>query len=101
MEKNDAKKKFLEFVYSMMNAAFMQMGKTVNPITGKTEKDLPGAKSTIDLLEMFEAKTKGNLDNDEEKFLRDTLTMLRLNYVEEVKTEESKPKEQEAKTNGK
>lgn len=79
MNSDQAKEKFLEFTYSMMNAAFMQMGKTPNPITGKVEKDIVGARSTIDLLEMFSAKTEGNLDDQEKKFLDDALDMLRLN----------------------
>jgi hypothetical protein len=36
----------------------------------------------IDILDMLSAKTKGNLDPEEQKMLNDSLTMLRLHYVE-------------------
>jgi len=43
------------------------------------------AKGTIDLLEMLQRKTKGNLDDDEQKLLEHVLYELRLNYVDEMK----------------
>ena len=38
----------------------------------------------IDQLEMLERKTKGNLDKREERLLRESLTTLRLTFVEVV-----------------
>ena len=35
---------------------------------------------------MLEAKTKGNLDADEQRMLKDLLTSLQLNYVETSRT---------------
>jgi len=59
-----------------------QMGKLVDPATGKAEPNLDMAQQTIDLLTMLEAKTKGNLDKDEERLLKETLSSLQLTYVE-------------------
>jgi hypothetical protein len=49
--------------------------------------DLEAAQFTIDILEMIEAKTAGNLDSDEQRLLKDTLSSLRLNYVETARDE--------------
>jgi len=47
----------------------------------KREPDLALAKYNIDMLEMLEEKTKGNLTDDEKKTLVDTLNELRMAYV--------------------
>ena len=43
------------------------------------------AKHSIDMLGMLEEKTKGNLTEDEEKYLKHTLYELRMNYLDEMK----------------
>ena len=58
------------------------LGKTLSPVTNKIEKNLPAAQSTIDMLDMLEAKTKGNLSENEAKLLKSILSELKLNYVE-------------------
>jgi Domain of unknown function (DUF1844) len=77
---------FLGLVASLQASAWMLMGKVSNPMTGKIERDLARAQETIDLLGMLEEKTRGNLDPDEERFLRQILLELRMNYVEELKS---------------
>ncbi len=42
------------------------------------------------MLDMLSAKTRGNLDEEERKMLLDTLTMLKLNYVETSKSADAK-----------
>lgn len=73
---------FTHLVMSLASSAMQHMGKLVNPGSGKTEINLEAAQSTIDVIEMLSAKSKGNLDNEESRFLQQTLTTLRLNYVE-------------------
>ena len=60
---------FLSLVFSLSAAAMQQMGKILNPITNKTEKNLEQAKVSIDIIEMLVEKTKGNLSAEENKFL--------------------------------
>jgi hypothetical protein len=48
----------------------------------KREPDLELAKYNIDMLETLEAKTKGNLTAPEEKVLNNTLSELRMGYVQ-------------------
>ncbi len=79
-QKEDAR--LAQLVLMLGTSALQQMGKLVHPATGKAEVDLEGAQFSIDLLEMLERKTRGNLTEDEKRFLADHLTNLRLNYVE-------------------
>ena len=83
---------FLQLVFSFQQAAWMQLGKIANPISGKIEKNLDAAKMSIDMLIMVKEKTKGNLDTEEEKILANAITELELNYVAESKKETSDKK---------
>ena len=47
----------------------------------KKEPDLALAKYNIDMLETLQEKTKGNLSNEEEKVLENTLSQIRMAYV--------------------
>lgn len=80
---------FLSLMFSLAQAAMSQMGKMSNPQTGQVDRDLDGAKMSIDLLLMLRDKTKGNLTADEEKILTGTLADLELNYADEAKKEGS------------
>lgn len=73
---------FMDLVAMLSATTMQQMGKIINPLSGKTELNLDAAQATIDLLEAIEAKTQGNLDREEDRFLKNTLTTLRMNFVE-------------------
>ena len=75
---------FIQIVAMFQTAALQQMGKLRNPMTEKIEKDLHQAQLSIDILDMFKEKTKGNLSSDEERFLSSILQDLKLNYVDEL-----------------
>ena len=72
---------FVQLVTMLYSAAMQQMGKVVNPLTNKIEKNLEHAKLSIDMLTMIEEKTKGNLSEEEKKVLENTLTEVRMAYV--------------------
>lgn len=94
---------FFQAVFSLQTAAMQQLGKIVSPVTGKVERDLEMARTTIDILGMMEKKMKGNLSPEEARFLGHALHELRLNFVDETK-KGSSPKEsskQEGKENEK
>nr|HDM59987.1 DUF1844 domain-containing protein [Bacillota bacterium] len=86
---------FLGLVQSIAAAGMAQLGKMANPVTGKVEKNLEQAQSSIAMLEMLKAKTKSNLDKNEETVLDTVLTNLRLNFVEEAKKSQEKPSKSE------
>lgn len=79
---------FMGLVYSLTQSAFISLGKLPDPMSGAIERNLPQASQTIDLLAAIQEKTKGNLEEDEEKFLNRTISDLRLNYVDEVNKQE-------------
>ena len=85
--------RFLALISGLSGSAMQHLGKVVNPLTGKIERDLQAAKGTIDLLRMLREKTKGNLSDREEKTLNALLGGLQLNYLDEVKAEAEKPEE--------
>ena len=73
---------FYTFVLSLGSSAFMYLGDAPHPETGEpVPANLPLAKQTIDLLDMLAEKTRGNLTPEEEKFMENLLTDLRLRYV--------------------
>jgi len=81
-EQNMQKLLLMNLIMMFSGAAMQQMGKLVNPMTGKTEVSIEGAQASIDMLEMLDAKTKGNLDDDEVRLLKQTLSTLQMNFVE-------------------
>lgn len=88
---------FMGLVYSLTQSAFISLGKLPDPMSGKIERNLPQASQTIDLLAALEEKTKGNLEEEESKFLTRTISDLRLNYVDEVNKPEEEKKENDNK----
>ncbi len=85
---------FMQLVLQNQQMAMMSMGKLKNPMTDKIERNLEFAKMSIDTLDMLAAKTKGNLSEYEERFLTQTISELKLNYVDEVNKEQQKPAEE-------
>ncbi|MBI4862471.1 MAG: DUF1844 domain-containing protein [Candidatus Riflebacteria bacterium] len=82
---------FLALVEMLTGGAMSAMGKIANPATGEEEVDLDQARLMIDLLEMLEAKTRGNLSDREKRMLGAQLTNLRLTFVDEVERQKQKP----------
>ena len=77
---------FAHLVMQQSNMAMMLLGKTPHPETGDTVKDLEAAKLFIDMLDMLEAKTKGNLTKEEQSLLKQTLMAVRMGFVEAVES---------------
>ena len=73
-----------QVVFMFQTAAIQQMGKLKNPLSDKVEKNLEQAQMSIDILEMFHQKMKGNLSESENRMFNDVLRELKLNYVDEV-----------------
>ena len=60
------------------------LGKMLNPATNEITKNVEQARYVIDILEVLSEKTMGNLEDGEKTFLENTLSTLRLNYLEET-----------------
>jgi hypothetical protein len=74
---------FYQLILSMQASAMQYLGKVMNQITGKIERNLEAARLNIDMLEMVQRKTEGNLSEQEKKLLDHVLYELRINYVDE------------------
>jgi hypothetical protein len=76
---------FNSLIFSLSSSALLHIGEIADPQTGEKRIDLPMAKHSIDIISMLKDKTKGNLDNEEQQFIDNILTDLRLRYVKAVK----------------
>jgi hypothetical protein len=75
---------FTNFVLSLSTSALFHFGDFPDPAgDGKTQKNLPAAKQTIDILDMLNEKTKGNLNEQENNLIQGVLYELKLRYVKE------------------
>lgn len=92
MEEKNLNAHFISLVMMLASAAWQQLGKVPNPVSGKIEKELAHVQVTIELLSMMRDKTKGNLTSEEEKLLVNTISDLQLNYADEVNKPGEKPK---------
>lgn len=81
---------FTGLVMMFHSAAMQNLGKIKNPATDKVEQNLEQAQAMIDMLDMLSKKTKGNLSENESKFLSNVLQELKLNYVDEVAKQQKK-----------
>lgn len=81
---------FMQFVMGLSHSGMMQLGKVMNPMTQKIEKDLNAAQATIDFLIALREKTNGNLSKPEEELLTNSISTLQLNYVDELETQTDK-----------
>jgi len=76
---------FSQLVIMIATSALQQLGQIPDPSGQRGEVHLDGAQGMIDILETLNEKTKGNLDEGEKKILSESLTMLRIQYVEIAK----------------
>ena len=74
---------FATFVASLNASALLHLGAIEDPASGTKNKSLPMAKQTIDILNMLQEKTAGNLSEEEENLLKNILYDLRIMYVRE------------------
>ena len=77
---------FLTLINTFMLQALLYMGKLADPNDKDSSKlvNLDLAKHNIDLLQVLEDKTKGNLTEEEKKALSLALHEVRLLYVQTV-----------------
>jgi hypothetical protein len=74
---------FSTFVVSLNASALLHLGAIEDPTTGQSNKNLSMAKQTIDILNLLEEKTVGNLSTEETNLLKSILYDLRIIYVKE------------------
>lgn len=70
----------------LSNGAWGWMGLTPNPFTGEMEKDLPQAKVAIDTVAFLVDRVEPRLSEAEQRDMRNLLSNLRVNYVQQSQT---------------
>ena len=73
---------FETLVSYLSTTAMFQLGVLPGPSGERIPPDMVSARRTIDLLEVLQEKTRGNLTPVESRLLEDVLYELRLSYVE-------------------
>lgn len=73
---------FATFVMSLGSSAMVHLGHLPPPEGTEPRVDLAAAKQIIDILGILEEKTRGNLDDSEDKLLKSLLYDLRVQYVD-------------------
>ena len=75
---------FNALVLSLGSSAIVHLGEAPDPTTGqkRDQPEFPLAQQSIDLLAMLQEKTRGNLTEEEARFLDNMLFDLRLLYVQ-------------------
>ena len=76
---------FSGFVIGLANSALYQLGLIPTSEEGAPQKDIQGARQTIDIIAMLEEKTRGNLTEEEQTIIKETLFQLRMAFVEASK----------------
>lgn len=72
---------FMLFVSGLASQTLIALGQIENPFTKQKAINRDQAKYTIDTLKMIEEKTRGNLTQEEEKYLQGLLYDLRMSYI--------------------
>lgn len=75
---------FPTLILSLSSSALVHLGEVPDPETRKPMENIVLAKHTIDILAMLEEKTRGNLNAEETKLLKDMLFELRMKYVQKA-----------------
>lgn len=74
---------FATLVQSFFVTALFHLGLAADPESGRPgAPNLPAARQNIEILELLEAKTRGNLDAEETRLLEGVLYELRMRFVE-------------------
>jgi hypothetical protein len=75
---------FSTLLLSLFSSALIQMGEMADPVSGEKTMRLDEARHSIDILDIMAEKTRGNLSPEEEDLLRQTLTQVKMKYVQAV-----------------
>ena len=75
----------ISLTMNLQTMTMVQLGKVTNPATGKLERDLEGARSSIDILEMLKVKCRTDTPEPLLQILDQAVMDLQMNYMDELK----------------
>jgi len=73
---------FQILVSTFATQGMVSLGQIPNPATNKKSVDLAQAKFAIDLLQVLQEKSEGNLSDEEKSFLDQCLYQMRMLYID-------------------
>lgn len=76
---------FISVLFTYVHTALIYLGDLPDPSGAAVPENLPGAQQMIDILELMQEKTKGNLTPNEGKYLESALFDLRMRYLQKSK----------------
>ncbi|MCF7837732.1 MAG: DUF1844 domain-containing protein [Candidatus Marinimicrobia bacterium] len=82
----DLDPRFAGLLQMLTMMAVQHLGRIPDPESGQPTVNLEAAQAMIDLIEGLEAKTTGNLSATEARALAETLTALRMDFVQQRRT---------------
>ncbi len=74
---------FITIVQIYQVEGMVALGKMKHPVTNEFMKNQDHARYVIEMLTILQDKTKGNLNVDEGRILEQTISTLKLNFVDE------------------
>lgn len=82
--------RFATLVSYLSTTAMFQLGMLPGPGGEYIAPDLNNGRRTVDLLEVLQEKTRGNLSKEEARLLDEVLYELRMSFMEVQKRQETK-----------
>ena len=79
----EQEKLFMYLLGTFQSSAWISLGKTENPMTRKKDINIEQAAFYINLLDMLQEKTKGNLTDYEEQMLINTVSELKMEIIKQ------------------
>ena len=77
---------FSGFVLSLATTGMVHLGAIPDPVSGKREENLPGARQMIAVLTVLREKTRGNLTSEESKLLDGLIYEMQMGVMRQSKS---------------
>jgi hypothetical protein len=77
---------FSGFVVSLATTGMMHLGAIPDPVTGKRDVNLPGARQMVEILTVLREKTQGNLSPEETQLLDSLIYELQMGILTQSKS---------------
>lgn len=76
---------FVSLLFTYVHTALIYLGEAEDPVQKTTSENIEGARQMIDILELMQQKTRGNLSTEETQYLESALYDLRMRFMKKSK----------------
>jgi len=80
----DTEINFLQFIITLYSSAMINLGVIPDPVSEEIHSNPKQAKELIDIIAMLKEKTKGNLNDEEDKALDEIIYQARMIYIKAI-----------------